>query len=72
MEYFCSLTLIGDDEFVTAMIEAEKYDIPVRLGDAPQNDTLRNIKGIASMEIFNPRKILEGSLFLVRKSGITS
>jgi hypothetical protein len=47
------------------MIEAEKYGIPVRLGDAPQNDTLKSIKGIVSPEIFNLKKISEGSLFLV-------
>lgn len=48
------------------MIEAEKYNIPVRLGDAPQNDTLRSIKGIVSPEIFNPKRVAEGALFLVR------
>ena len=47
------------------MIEAEKLDIPVILGDAPQNDTLRNIKSIVSVDIFNPKKIIEGTLFLV-------
>ena len=56
----------GNDEFVTAMIEAEKYNIPVRLGDAPQNDTLKSIKGIVSPEIFNPKRVAEGTLFLVR------
>lgn len=50
---------------MTAMIEAEKLDIPVILGDAPQNDTLRNIKSIVSVDIFNPKKIIEGTLFLV-------
>ena len=59
----------GEDEFVTAMIEAEKLDIPVILGDAPQNDTLRNIKSIVSPDILNPKKILEGSLFLVSSLG---
>ena len=47
------------------MIEAEKLNIPVRLGDAPQNDTLNNIKGIISKDVFDPRRIFEGSLFLV-------
>lgn len=59
------LRTIGNDEFVTAMIEAEKRDIPVRLGDAPQNDTLKSIKGIISPKIFDVKEIAEGSLFLV-------
>ena len=57
--------LAGNDEFVTAMIEAEKRDIPVRLGDAPQNDTLKSIKGIISPKIFDVKEISEGALFLV-------
>ena len=63
------MIFLGEDEFVTAMIEAEKLDIPVILGDAPQNDTLRNIKSIVSPDILNPKKILEGSLFLVSSLG---
>lgn len=47
------------------MIEAEKRDIPVRLGDAPQNDTLKSIKGIISPKIFDVKEVAEGSLFLV-------
>ena len=47
------------------MIEAEKRDIPVRLGDAPQNDTLKSIKGIISPKIFDVKEISEGALFLV-------
>eukprot|EP00596_Hydrurales_sp_CCMP1899_P010539 CAMPEP_0119051844 /NCGR_PEP_ID=MMETSP1177-20130426/73324_1 /TAXON_ID=2985 /ORGANISM="Ochromonas sp, Strain CCMP1899" /LENGTH=327 /DNA_ID=CAMNT_0007031183 /DNA_START=501 /DNA_END=1484 /DNA_ORIENTATION=- len=54
----------GADEFVTAMIEADKINIPVRLGDAPQNDTLESIKGIISLELFDPIKVAKGSLFL--------
>lgn len=61
-----SLVLLGGDEFVTAMLEAEKLDIPVRLGDAPQNDTLNSIKGIISVDVFNPSQVVEGAGFLVR------
>ena len=54
----------GGDEFVTAMIEAERLNIPVRLGDAPQNDTLNAIRGILSKEAFVPAKVAQGALFL--------
>ncbi len=54
----------GGDEFVTAMIEAERLNIPVRLGDAPQNDTLIAIRGILSKEAFVPAKVAQGALFL--------
>lgn len=47
------------------MIEAEKLNIPVRLGDAPQSDTLKSIGGIISPEMFSPKEIIEGSLDLV-------
>jgi hypothetical protein len=53
------------DEFVTAMIEAEKINIPVLLGDAPQNDTLNSIKGVISKDIFVPNKIIQGAKLLV-------
>lgn len=56
---------IGADEFVTSLMEAEKLNIPVILGDAPQNDTLNSLKDIVSFEIFNPVKVFEESLFLV-------
>jgi hypothetical protein len=54
----------GGDEFVTAMMEAERLNIPVRLGDAPQNDTLRSIRGVLSKETFEPAKVAQGALFL--------
>lgn len=47
------------------MLEAEKLDIPVRLGDAPQNDTLNSIKDIISVDVFNPVQIVQGAGFLV-------
>ena len=55
----------GGDEFVTAMKEAERLNIPVRLGDAPQNDTLDSIRyGVISKEAFSPPDIVQGALFL--------
>ena len=55
----------GGDEFVTAMLEAERLNIPVRLGDAPQNDTLDSIRhGVISKEAFSPSEIAQGTLFL--------
>lgn len=52
------------DEFTTAMIESEKLDIPIRLGDASQNDTLSSIRGVLSRETFLPAEIGQGALFL--------
>ena len=51
---------------MTAMLEAERLNIPVRLGDAPQNDTLNSIKKVMSAEVFNPFKVVEGASLLVR------
>jgi len=51
------------DEFVTAMKEAEVLEIPVILGDAPQNDTLASIRKVLSLEIFSPSTVVEGTLF---------
>ena len=58
--------MITVDEFVAAMIEAEKFDIPIRLADAPQDDTLNSFKRVLSAEMFDPRKIVQGSSLLVR------
>ena len=52
------------DEFVTAMKEAEQLNIPVVLGDAPQNDTLNSIKRVLSPELFDPVRVAEGAMFL--------
>ena len=52
------------DEFVTAMKEAEQLQIPVVLGDAPQNDTLDSIKRVLSPELIYPVAVAEGALFL--------
>lgn len=54
-----------DDEFVTAMRLASERNIPVRLGDAAQNDTLNSIKQIVSMDTFNFQQIWEGSQLLL-------
>ena len=52
------------DEFTTAMMESEKLNIPIRLGDASQNDTLSSIRGVLSRETFIPAQIGQGALFL--------
>lgn len=53
------------DEFVTAMIEADRFDIPIRLADAPQDDTLNSFKQVISVEVFDPRRIIQGASLLV-------
>ena len=55
----------GADEFVTALSIANEQNIPVILGDAPQNSTLRSIQDIFSLDTFNPKSVVEGSLSLV-------
>eukprot|EP01038_Epipyxis_sp_PR26KG_P009989 gene9989-13441_t len=50
-----------NDEFVTAMLSAEELNIPIRLGDAPQSDTLNSIKSIISIDTFNPSMIISGA-----------
>ena len=52
------------DEFVVAMQEAETLNIPVLLGDAPQNDTLNSIKKLFTSEVINPFKVVRNALFL--------
>eukprot|EP01041_Mallomonas_annulata_P005373 gene5373-10741_t len=51
----------NDDEFTSAIKVANDLNIPVRLGDAPQNDTLNNIKNIISYDTLNPSLIASGS-----------
>lgn len=50
-----------DDEFTAAIRAAKNLSIPIRLGDAPQNDTLKSLRNIASLDTINPKLILEGS-----------
>lgn len=52
------------DEFVTAMREAETLNVPVVLGDAAQNDTLKSIKTVLSPAMFDPATASQGALFL--------
>jgi len=49
------------DEFVTAMKLSEELDIPIRLGDAPQADTLNSIKRLISTETFQLNEIITGA-----------
>ena len=51
----------GEDEFVTAMRIAQTFEYPVRMSDAPQAETLKNIKRVASLEIINPQSVAEGA-----------
>lgn len=54
----------NDDEFTTAIRVANELKIPVRLGDAPQNDTLKSIKNIVSVDTINPSIAIMGALSL--------
>lgn len=65
--YYIINGFTGGDEFVTAMLEAERLDIPVRLGDAPQTDTLNSIKNVMSAEVFDPLKVVQGASLLVSR-----
>lgn len=51
------------------MIEAERLNIPIRLGDAPQNDTLNSIKKVMSRAVFEPEQVMQGAGLLVRNLG---
>jgi len=53
-----SRTATEGDEFVTAMRYAEKYDIPIILGDANQNDTVKSIENVVSSDTINPKSFL--------------
>ena len=55
----------SSDEFVTSMLLANEQRIPVVLGDAPQNDTLKSIQEIFTIDTLNPRNVVEGTLSLV-------
>jgi len=55
----------SSDEFVTSMKIANQMKIPVILGDAPQNDTLKSIQKIFTFETFNPKSVYDGSVSLV-------
>lgn len=50
-----------EDEFTTAIWTAKEYQIPIRLGDASQNDTLKNIKNIFSNELLDPIETFESA-----------
>lgn len=52
------------DEFVTSMTLANEMKIPVILGDAPQNDTLKSIQALFTIDTLNPRNVIEGAASL--------
>ena len=53
-----------NDEFVTSMELANELKIPVILADAPQNDTLRSIQQLFTVDTLNPRNVMEGAASL--------
>lgn len=50
-----------EDEFVTAMRLATASSIPIRMGDANQEDTLLSVRQVISPETFAPANIIEGA-----------
>jgi hypothetical protein len=56
-----SRTAQSGDEFVTAMRMAEQANIPIVLGDAPQNDTLASIKKVFSPATIDPLEARQGA-----------
>ena len=43
------------------MTLANEMKIPVILGDAPQNDTLKSIQELFTIDTLNPRNVIEGN-----------
>jgi len=71
--FFSSFQRINQtaDEFATAMIEAGERGIPLRMGDAAQNDTMNSMKKILDIDTFNPERIYKDSLmFLFSMLGV--
>ena len=56
----------NDDEFTTAIKLANDLTIPLRLGDAPQNETLKNLMNMISIDTINPAIVATGAKALVR------
>jgi hypothetical protein len=65
--FFSSFQRINQtaDEFATAMIEAGNRQIPIRLGDASQNDTMNSMKKILDVDTFNPKRIYNDSIMFL-------
>lgn len=53
------------DEFITAMSAASSTDTPIRLCDAPQNDTLASIRSILSIDTFSLSNIVRDTKLLL-------
>lgn len=53
------------DEFTTAMKAAEYLNIPIKLGDAQQSETLRNVRKVVSADTVNPAKVVQNAQSLV-------
>jgi len=54
-----------EDEFTTAIRVATEKKIPIRLADAPQNDTLQSISTVISPELFDPVGLYYGTRDLI-------
>jgi len=52
------------DEFVTAILAAERQNIELTLGDAPQADTLNAVKRVFTRDLFDVKQIAEGTKLL--------
>jgi len=52
------------DEFVTAIRAAERQNIELTLGDAPQADTLNSVKRVFTRDLFDVEQIAEGTKLL--------
>lgn len=61
-----------EDEFGTAIQVCHEMDIPMRLGDAPQLETLNSIKKVVSFDTLNPKHIMsDAKSFAFAAFGIT-
>lgn len=53
------------DEFTTAMRTANELNIPVRVCDAPQQQTLQSLQNLISWDTLNPGTIIEATKLLM-------
>lgn len=53
------------DEFTTAMKVADYLNIPIKLGDAQQSETLRNVRKVISVDTVNPPEVFKSAKSLL-------
>lgn len=58
----------NEDEFVTAMRIAAAESIPLRMGDAYQEETLKSVTQVLSSETFTPDSVIQGAKSLAFSS----